>query len=64
MKTNCEEIQNALIEGLEFMIDEGELGSQKYEIQSFENAGILTNDAGLVLKIGNQEFQITVIRSK
>jgi hypothetical protein len=64
MKTNCEEIQNALIDGLEFMIDESELFDQRFEIKSFEDAGILSSDKGLVLKIGNQEFQITVTRSK
>lgn len=64
MKITCEELEQAICEGLEFMIDEGELSNEKFQIQSFSDAGVLTNDAGLVLKIGNQEFQITIIRSK
>jgi len=30
------------------------------EVQTFRDAGLLTNDAGIVIRIGNTEFQITV----
>ncbi len=32
---------------------------------SFENAGVLTTDAGLIIKMNDgSEFQVTVVRSK
>ena len=35
------------------------------QVQSFEQAGILTRDAGLVLTLADgSEYQVTVIRSK
>ncbi len=33
------------------------------QIRTFEAAMILTDDKGLVVRIGNAEFQITVVRS-
>lgn len=37
---------------------------QKIEMESFRSAGVLTNDAGFVLKIGSSEYQVTVVRSR
>lgn len=31
---------------------------------TFSDEGVLTGDEGFVLKVGKQEFQITVVRSK
>jgi len=31
---------------------------------TFHEHGVLTNNKGLVVKIGRQEFQITIVRSK
>lgn len=33
-------------------------------VQSFESAGVLTNNKGIVLSIGSQEFQLTIVRSR
>ncbi len=40
--------------------------SEEWEIDtnSFHDAGVLTRDAGLVVKINGQEFQITIVKSK
>lgn len=34
------------------------------EVRSYEEAGVLTRDAGLVIRLGDREFQITVIQSR
>lgn len=36
----------------------------RFELRSFADAGLLTNDAGIVVRIGSAEFQITVVRSR
>jgi hypothetical protein len=33
-------------------------------VESFERAGVMTNNRGLVVKIGDSEFQITIVQSK
>lgn len=33
-------------------------------IRTFESAMLMTNAAGLVVKIGNAEFQISIVRSR
>jgi hypothetical protein len=55
-----------------FLIDLIELDDQpwsddgdKPRVRSFAEAGVLTTNAGLVLRApGGQEFQITVVRSR
>lgn len=32
--------------------------------ESFTDAGVLTHDDGLVVHVGNLEFQVTVVRSR
>lgn len=65
MYLNEFELQQALIDIIENAIDESELNSgDKYSIQSFEQAGILSKDHGIVLNLGKQQFQITIVRSK
>jgi hypothetical protein len=31
---------------------------------SYQEAGVLTNDAGFVLTVGDSEFQVTVVQSR
>lgn len=33
-------------------------------VRSFRDAGVLTRDEGLVLRVGEAEFQVTVVRSR
>jgi len=37
---------------------------QEYDTESYEEAGILTSDEGIVLTIDGEEFQITIVKSK
>lgn len=34
------------------------------QAQNFEHAGILTNNRGVVVRFGDAEFQITIVRSR
>jgi hypothetical protein len=34
------------------------------QAQSFERAGILTNNRGVVVRFGDAEFQLTIVRSR
>ena len=58
------ELENVLYEGLEFMLDHGDLRDEKISIQTYEEAGLLTNDKGIALSIGNEKYQITIVRVK
>jgi hypothetical protein len=33
-------------------------------VETFEQAGLLTRDKGLVVNMGDAEFQLTIVRSK
>ncbi len=33
-------------------------------VQTFDQAGLLTRDKGLVVNMGDAEFQLTIVRSK
>ena len=52
------------------LIEEDQFGEvwvgHEYNIrtESFLSAGVLTRDAGFVLKIGNHQYQITVVQSR
>ena len=46
-------------------VDGTELDPEGSEIHTFEQAGVLTCDKGLVLRLpGGKEFQITIVRSR
>jgi hypothetical protein len=34
------------------------------EAATFRDAGVLTTDAGLVVRVGAREFQVTIVRSR
>lgn len=34
------------------------------QVQSFERAGVMTNNRGVVVRFGGAEFQITIVRSR
>ena len=48
------------------LIEEGYDTFPDYNVQfeTFEDAGVLTNDHGIVLRVGHNEFQITIIKSR
>ena len=77
-KTNTIDIENRLVTIFEDILDALEFGDDEQpmdslpecvegieRISSFDDAGILTTDEGLVLSMNDgTEFQITIVRSK
>jgi hypothetical protein len=43
--------------------DEALKGKVEFDVRTFEEAVLLTNNAGLIVKIGKREFQVTIVRS-
>lgn len=41
-------------------VEEDEIDS----VTSFQQAGVLSNNPGLVVRVGKREFQISIVRSK
>lgn len=41
-----------------------EMESDDFEITSFEHAGLLTGNKGLVLTVGDDTFQVSVVRAR
>jgi hypothetical protein len=62
---NAEAVANFLIDLIELDDQPWSDDGDKPRVRSFADAGVLTRDAGLVLRAPDgQEFQITVIRSR
>lgn len=55
-------IRNGLDESASVELDEDEYGSM--DIRTFGESGVLTSNKGLVVRIGDDEFQVTVVRSR
>ena len=59
---NEEEMQNWLREAIE---NHSEGNETFAAVRSYEEAGVLTNNAGLVLRMPDgREFQLTIVRSR
>lgn len=43
--------------------DNDDLGGEELDIRTFEDAGLLTSDHGLVIRVGDAEFQLTIKRA-
>jgi hypothetical protein len=54
------EFAEYLMEAIEAEAQEN--GEEVPEIDTFEGAGLLTSNKGLVVRIGRAEFQVTVVR--
>lgn len=50
-----------LKDGIVMAADENDLTAK---VRTFEDVGMMTTDAGLVVEIAGMEFQVTVVRSK
>ena len=71
---NEHELQDALktlLEEVSFMEDEdredaglGEDLADVERVRTFEEEGVLTSDAGLVITTADGEFQLTIVRSR
>lgn len=57
-----EELEELLTQAIEDFADEGEM--PRTHIRTFEGAGMLTMNRGLVLQIGDAEFQLTIVRRR
>jgi hypothetical protein len=57
-----EDLEDFLAEALEALADESGLPHPR--IRTFADAGVLTGNRGLVVRIGGAEFQVTVVRSR
>lgn len=54
-------LTEVIYEGIESLYE----GEEEIDITSFEEAGLLTNNEGLVLRLENgEEFQLTIVKSK
>lgn len=63
--TTEEGVQDLLAELLENELPEYGQGEKlNWDVHSFKEAGVLTDNKGLVVKLGKSEYQITVVRSK
>jgi hypothetical protein len=57
-----QELEELLTQAIECFADEGEM--PRAHIRTFEDAGVLTMNRGLVVRIGDAEFQLTIVRSR
>jgi hypothetical protein len=56
-----QELEELLMQAIERLADEGEMPYT--HIRTFEDAMMLTTKRGLVLRIGDAEFQLTIVRT-
>ena len=68
LKLNAFELQEMLLEITENGLVENYLNTgvdeDSIDVNTFKDAGLLTKDCGLVLRLGDRVFQITIVRSK
>jgi len=58
-------IRELILEGVDGRDDEDEAPNGLFEARSYEEAGILTTDMGLVIEADDgSEFQLTIVRSR
>lgn len=57
-----EELEEFLTQAIEDFADDNEV--PRLRIHTFEESGVLTRNRGLVVRIGDAEFQITIVRSR
>jgi len=57
------DFEEFLTEAIDLFADESQ-EMRRVDIATFEDRGVLTLNRGLVVTIGDQEFQLTIVRSK
>jgi len=57
-----EEFETVLAEAIEDYVDDN--GLPLTQIETLDEAGLLTRNRGLVVRIGRAEFQVTIVRSR
>jgi len=64
MTLTTTEVQNLLADLMVVAEEEGRAELAGHDTETYQNAGILTNDAGLVLRLEDgTTFQITIVQS-
>lgn len=58
-----EDLEGFLAEAIEMYADESD-EPRRIDVATFRDCGVLTMNRGLVLTIGDDEFQITIVRSR
>ncbi len=58
-----EDLEGFLAEAIEMDADESD-EPRRIDVATFRDCGVLTMNRGLVLTIGDDEFQITIVRSR
>lgn len=65
MGINSRMVQDLIHEALDEFIPEGVEGLDEFNVQTFEDAEILTDNKGLVIEFSSgDEFQISIVRSR
>jgi len=59
---NANRLADVLAEVAEIHL--GQHLDSKVRVESFEEVGMLTRDAGFVVRVGTAEYQVTVVRSR
>ncbi len=65
MEDNNEQtIEGVLIDAIALYVDEGPSDVALSRVDTFEDAGVMTTNRGLVIGFGGREYQITIVRSR
>jgi hypothetical protein len=57
-----EELEEVLTQAIEDFADDNDM--PRLRIRTFAQAGVLTNNRGLVLRVGDCEYQLAIVRSR
>lgn len=57
------DLMDFLTEAIETLLEERGDGGEDVNYRTFEDAGILTNNKGLVIDLNGSEFQVTIVKS-
>lgn len=57
-----EEFETFLADAIQDYGEEND--APRTRIRTFSEAGVLTNNSGLVVRVGDAEFQVTIVRSR
>jgi hypothetical protein len=58
------DMQNVLDEAIGCWCDESRGLEEEVSVRTYEDAGMLTMNKGLVVTIGGNEFQVTIVQTK
>jgi hypothetical protein len=60
-----QDMMDRITEALDLLDAEEPNGDDEYSVvETFQEAGIMTTNKGLIVRVGGDEFQITVVQSR